>query len=153
MCLQLQSLWWMKNFCVPVTANVRRRIYPGCCISELSKPGINFFFCNEKKLLSVKFQLFTMSWRQQSNNKEQDTNRGKCGNFHHRNRFPWMAEDMICGPAEKNSLRGITKALDLHAWGAEIAPLSSLFSPLPFHCTSYVFNFKGPLGSGLWHRD
>lgn len=49
MCLQLQSLWWMKNFCVPVTANVRRRIYPGCCISELSKPGINFFFRNEKK--------------------------------------------------------------------------------------------------------
>lgn len=127
MCLQLQSLWWMKNFCVPVTANDRRRIYPGCCISELSKPGINFFFCNEKKLLSVKFQLFTMSWRQQSNNKEQDTNWGKCGNFHHRNRFPWTAEDMICGPAEK-------KYIERHHESSRLACLRSWNCPflLPF---------------------
>lgn len=144
----------MKNYYFPVTAKVRRGVYPGYRIFEASKRGMNFLFSNnKKKLLSVKIQLFAMSWRQLWNNKEQDTSRGKCGNFHHRDRFLWTTEDMICGWLKKIIERHheSSRLACLRSWNCPFLP--PLLSTLPHHCTSYVFNFKGPPGSGLWHRD
>lgn len=87
-------------------------------------------FSATKNLLSVKIQLFTMSRRQQSNNKEQDTNRGKCGNFHHRDRFPWTTEDMICGRLKKIRWEASQKLSTCVLEELKL-PLSPFFSPHP----------------------
>lgn len=113
-------------------------------LSQQSRDQFPSLQQQQQNLLTVKIQLFTMSWRRQSNNKEQNTNRRKCGNFHQRDRFPWPA-----GTWFVSGWINTLKALGLHAWGAGIAP----FSPSSPHWTWYVFNFKGPPGPGLWHRD
>lgn len=154
MCLQLQSLWWMKNFCVPVTANDRRRIYPGCCISELSKPGINFFFCNEKKAPFYKISIIYNVLKAAKQQQRAGHQPRQVWKFPSQKQVPLDGRGHDLWPSWKKIHWEASRKLSTCMLEELKLPLSPPFSPsLPFHCTSYVFNFKGPPGSGLWHRD
>lgn len=135
MCLQSQSLW-MKNF--SITANIVRRIYSGCCVSKLSKSGINFFFCKKKTpFLSVKIQLFTMSWRQQATIKRA---RKKANvEISIIEQVPLDSQGHDLWPAGKKIHWEASQKLSTCMLEELKLPLSPPSSP---HCTSYSVSFQ-----------